>query len=93
MIILPKQLLVAGLALLTGLWLAFDTARAQTPAEAYVRGCGGCHSSDRKVLRAISRVPAAERRAWIEAFMALHPCEHDKVKPLIVEYLLERTAR
>ena len=69
------------------------SASAETPAEAYAKGCGGCHTSERTALRKITRVPIAERRAWIEAFMAQHPCERDSLKPLIVEYLLQRTAR
>jgi len=68
-------------------------AQAPTPAEAYASGCGGCHSGERKVLRAIPRLAEAERRAWIEDFMSKHPCEHDSLKPAIVDYLLQKTRR
>jgi hypothetical protein len=72
---------------------AVTDSRAQTPAEAYARGCATCHSSERAVLRGIPRQPDAERRAWLEHFMAHHPCERDSLKPLILEYLMEKTAR
>lgn len=65
---------------------------AETPLEAYRKGCAGCHSTERD-LRKIPRTPASERRAWIEAFMARHPCERDDLKPLIVQYLLSRSER
>lgn len=68
-------------------------AHAQTPSEAYARGCGGCHTSERRVLRAIPSGNDAVRLGWIEKFMAQHPCERDDLKPLIVEYLLQRTRR
>ncbi|MCA0400369.1 MAG: hypothetical protein LCH38_06075 [Proteobacteria bacterium] len=64
-----------------------------TPAEAYAEGCGGCHTRERDVLNAIPRKAEAERRAWIERFMLSHPCEHDVLKPKIVEYLIAKTRR
>ncbi len=64
-----------------------------TPAEAYADGCGGCHPRERTVLRAIPAGSEAERRAWIENFMRQHPCEHDDLKPKIIDYLLEKTRR
>jgi mono/diheme cytochrome c family protein len=66
-------------------------ANAQVPAEAFRRGCAGCHTSERPILRRIPKAPEAERRAWIEKFMTQHPCERDDLKPLIVDYLLERS--
>ncbi len=66
---------------------------AMTPAEAYQRGCAECHRRESSVLRAIPARPEAERRAWIERFMAQHPCACDEARPLIVDYLLERTRR
>lgn len=75
--------------------LAFisDRLAAQTPAEAFKRGCGGgCHASDAAIVRRIRKEPEVERRAWIESFMTLHPCASDDLKPVIVEYLLERSA-
>jgi hypothetical protein len=69
-------------------------AGAETPAEAYAKGCGGgCHQSERPVMRKFARFAQTERRAAIESFMAQHPCKCDELKPLIVEYLLQRTAR
>jgi hypothetical protein len=88
-----KPLTAIGLALVALALTDMGPVSAETPAEAYAKGCGGCHTSERAALRKITRVPIAERRAWIEAFMAQHPCERDSLKPLIVEYLLERTAR
>ncbi|MBM3530561.1 MAG: hypothetical protein FJX62_20965 [Alphaproteobacteria bacterium] len=87
-----RNLAAAGLALalLAG---GIGRSGAQTPAEAYAKGCGGCHTSERVVLRKIPRGTETGRRTWIETFMAQHPCERDSLKPLIVEYLLERTAR
>ena len=84
-----NALLAAALAsaLLTE---ASGPSNAQTPAEAYSKGCGGCHSSE-KVLRRIPKASDAERRAWIEKFMTQHPCERDDLKPLIVDYLLEKS--
>jgi mono/diheme cytochrome c family protein len=61
-----------------------DPSIAQTPAEAYIKGCAGCHSSEG---------PEPERRAWIEKFMTQHPCERDDLKLLIATYLLEKSAR
>lgn len=66
-------------------------ANAQTPAEAYGKGRGGCHTTERTVLRRIPKAPEPERRAWIEKFMTQHPCERDDLKPLIVDYLLDRS--
>ncbi len=66
---------------------------AQTPAEAYAKGCGGCHTSERAVMRDIPRLPDAERRVWIATFMAGHPCEADSLKPLISDYLMQKTRR
>ncbi len=67
---------------------------AETPAEAYAKGCGGgCHQSKRLVVRKFARVPQAERRAAIESFMSQHPCKRDELKPLILEYLLQQAAR
>ena len=69
---------------------ASGPSTAQTLAEAYSKGCGGCHSSER-VLRRIPKTSEPERRAWIETFMSQHPCERDDLKPLIVNYLLEKS--
>jgi hypothetical protein len=43
------------------------------------------------ILRRIPKASQADRRAWIERFMTQHPCERDELKPLIVDYLLERS--
>lgn len=78
---------------LAGLCLAAPAA-AQTGAAAFERGCGaGCHRSETRVLRAIPRGTDGERRAWIEAFMARHPCHCDDMKPAILDYLTERSRR
>ncbi len=77
---------VVGLSL-----LALRPSAAQTPSEAYQKGCANCHRSESAVLRRIPGRDDAGRRAWIEAFMAQHPCERDDLKELIVEYLLERS--
>jgi hypothetical protein len=71
--------------------IALTPAFAQTPAEAYQRGCANCHRSENTVLRHIPKRDEAARRAWIEAFMAQHPCERDDLKELIVTYLLDRS--
>lgn len=69
-------------------------AAAQTGATAFERGCGGgCHASETRVLRAIPRGDDTARRAWIEAFMARHPCHCDEMKPAILDYLTERSRR
>ena len=81
-----------AVALALALLFEFSSpSTAQTPAEAYSKGCAGCHSSERTVLRRIPNVPEPERRAWIESFMTQHPCERDDLKPLIVNYLLEKS--
>ena len=67
------------------------SAKAQTPAEAFRRGCAACHTSERPILRRIPKAPEFDRRAWIERFMTQHPCERDDLKPQIVDYLLERS--
>ncbi len=66
---------------------------AQTPIEAYAKDCGGCHTSERRVLRKIPSGNDAIRSDWIGKFMAQHPCERDDLKPLIVEYLLQKTRK
>ena len=68
-------------------------AHAQSGRDAYALGCASCHRSEQRVLRKIPRQPEAQRRVWIENFMAQHPCERDDLKPQIVEYLLSRSAR
>lgn len=65
-------------------------AKTETAAEAYALGCGGCHVSERPIVRRINAVPPGERRAWIEKFMTQHPCERDSLRALIVQYLLDR---
>ncbi len=67
-------------------------ADAVTPEEAFKAGCGGCHSSDKNILREIPRGSDEARRAWILKFMASHPNEMDSVKPQIVEYLVAKSA-
>jgi hypothetical protein len=62
-----------------------------TPTEAFRRGCAGCHTSERPILRRIPKAAEAERRSWIEKFMTQHPCERDDLKPLIIDYLIERS--
>ena len=78
-------------ALVTAAPIEYPGANAQTPAEAFRRGCAGCHTSERVILRRIPKAPDADRRTWIEKFMTQHPCERDDLKPLIVDYLLERS--
>ena len=86
-----RSVLVAALASLLFIGLS-GSPKAQTSAEAFKLGCGGCHSSEKSVLGAIPKEPQSERRAWIEKFMSQHPCERDDLKPLIVNYLLEKSA-
>jgi hypothetical protein len=71
---------------------AVSSAHAVTPEEAFVAGCGGCHASDKKVIREIPRGPDDVRRKWILNFMAGHPNEKDAVKAEIIEYLMEKSA-
>lgn len=66
-------------------------AHAVTPEEAFKAGCGGCHGSDKNILREIPTGPDEVRRAWILKFMAGHPNEMDSVKPQIVEYLVDKS--
>lgn len=69
-------------------------AHAQTGAEAFILGCGGgCHSTDRKVIKSIPKGHEKMRQQWLINFMAQHPCNRDDLKPLILDYLLERTLR
>lgn len=71
-----------------------QNAQAQTGAEAFGLGCGGgCHSTDRKVIKAIPKGHEKIRQQWLFNFMAQHPCNRDDLKPLILDYLLERTRR
>jgi hypothetical protein len=85
------DMLRAGL--LAGILIGPAGAAAQTPADAYRRGCAGCHDSENPILRRMRARPEPQRRAFIEAFMAQHPCERDDLKPLIVDHLLERARR
>jgi mono/diheme cytochrome c family protein len=70
-----------------------ETAASATGADAFARGCGGCHKSESAVLRRIPRGDDQGRRAWLQKFMALHPCECDDLKPAILDYLVERSRR
>lgn len=77
---------------------AFDlvahSATAQTPNDAFVQGCGGgCHASDRPIVRKLKTIQADARRAWLEKFMSLHPCVHDDLKPEILDLLIERSRK
>lgn len=84
--------LAAGVALaIAAVFAIAPPVAGQTPAEAYKRGCASCHASEGRVLRAIPKGDDARRRAWLEAFMAQHPCERDDLKALIVQYLVERS--
>ncbi|MCC6888808.1 MAG: hypothetical protein IT536_09760 [Hyphomicrobiales bacterium] len=85
-VMMDRLLAFAALAL-----LGAGTGAAQTPAEAFKLGCGSCHPSESRVLRAIPDRDDLRRRAFIQQFMAQHPCERDDLKPLIVDYLLART--
>jgi cytochrome c553 len=80
--------LVLALALSGG-----AAAHAESPVQAYLAGCAGCHDSERAVLRKIPRLPDAQRALWIDSFMASHPCEADRLKPLIRDYLMQKSAR
>jgi hypothetical protein len=83
---------LAAAAIFIPATLVAHRSATQAGAEAFEKGCGGgCHASEREVSRRIPKRPEAERRAWIEAFMALHPCKCDDLKPAIVDYLLERS--
>jgi hypothetical protein len=86
------------LAVLSLLVIALDPSAAETAIstagpDAFKRGCGGCHSSEAAVVRRIPRGDDPMRRAWLQKFMALHPCECDEVKPEILDYLVERSRR
>lgn len=90
--------LIAGLALAPILVLSGPTdAGAQSavlsPQQAFVAGCGGCHSKESAVLAKIPRLADNQRRAWLLDFMISHPCEADRLKPQIADYLMARTAR
>ncbi len=63
---------------------------AQTPSEAYNAGCASCHTNERH-FRKIARGDDAARRARIVNFMEGHPCERDDLRPLIVDFLVEKT--
>jgi hypothetical protein len=65
---------------------------AATSEEAFAAGCGGCHPSERGILRKIPPGTEPERRAWILNFMAGHPNEREALKPEILEYLLRKSA-
>jgi cytochrome c553 len=73
--------------------VGMTAAQAESPVQAYLAGCAGCHDSERAVLRKIPRLPDAQRATWIDSFMASHPCEADRLKPLIRDYLMQKTAR
>jgi len=70
-----------------------ETATSATGADAFTKGCGGCHSSESAVLRRIPRGDDEGRRAWLQTFITLHPCERDDLKPVILDYLVERSRR
>jgi hypothetical protein len=72
--------------------LASSPTQAVTPQEAFAKGCGGCHASERKILRRIPAGSGPVRRSWIEKFMANHPNESGALKSEILEYLMEKSA-
>ena len=77
------------------LWLlgALGSSAAETAADAYKKGCAGCHASENAVLRRIPPGDDESRRVWLQQFMAQHPCERDDLKPLILDYLVDRSRR
>lgn len=79
---------------LFGLVFVSGPSSAQTGSDAFQLGCGGgCHSSDRKVLKAMPKGNEAKRRQWITRFIEQHPLKRDDLKAAIVNYLVERTQR
>ena len=72
--------------------MAPSPTQAVTPEEAFAKGCGGCHASERKILRRIPKGSDIERRTWILNFMASHPNERDSLKPEILEYLVGKSS-
>lgn len=83
-------LITGGKAALLCVVLFAPAAYAQTPTEAYNAGCASCHTNERH-FRKIATGDDAARRAWIVNFMEGHPCERDDLRPLIVEFLVEKT--
>jgi hypothetical protein len=89
-----RYVLVAILLSIIGLEPSHAETATSTPgADAFKRGCGGCHSAESAVVRRIPRGDDPTRRAWLQKFMALHPCECDEVKPDILDYLVEQSRR
>jgi hypothetical protein len=64
------------------LWLlgALGPSAAETAAEAYKKGCAGCHASENAVLRRIPPGDDESRRVWLQKFMAQHPCERGRLE-------------
>ena len=69
--------------------LASSPTQAVTAQEAFAQGCGGCHTSERKILHRIPSGSDPVRRSWTEKFMANHPNERDALTSEIVEYLIK----
>ncbi len=87
-----SRLIKSGKAALLCVVLFTPAAYAQTPIEAYNAGCAGCHTNERQ-FRKIATGDDAARRAWIVTFMSGHPCERDDLRPLIIDFLVEKTRR
>jgi hypothetical protein len=85
---------VSAAVLAAAFGLAADGAMTQTPDDAFAQGCGGgCHASDRSIVRKLKTIQPDARRAWLEKFMSLHPCVHDDLKPAILDLLIERSRK
>jgi len=91
---LARLAAVAGAIYVYASWAGAQTLPpAQSPADAYRKGCAACHESEARLIRAIPRGSDEQRLAWIRDFFNRHPCERDDLKPLIEQYLLEKSRR
>jgi mono/diheme cytochrome c family protein len=82
----------AVLALFAGIAGPALAAEPDAAAKLFQRGCAGCHS-ERRVVRKVKAMPAADREARLRKFMEDHHAADKAERELVIRYLLARAAR
>jgi mono/diheme cytochrome c family protein len=84
------SLALAGLAL-SGAATSTLAAENGAAAKLYESKCAGCHS-ERRVVRKVKAMPAAERESRLRKFMANHHVPAEAERDLLIRFLLSRAA-
>ncbi|MHB0951893.1 MAG: hypothetical protein ACYC10_08190 [Allorhizobium sp.] len=80
-----------ALALLPLLYLAAPASAegdATAGEAAYAKACARCHKTASRITPFIEGKTAAEKAAWLDAFLAGHHATDAKIRAYLVAYLL-----